>query len=79
MATKGDRVTTSERGTQRNKRAPTQKKCEACGEMFDCGAPEAGCWCEDVKLGSEAAARLRACHTDCVCPRCLSAAAGRRV
>jgi hypothetical protein len=77
MTARGDRVTASKLGTQRNGCAPTQKKCAACGEMFACGAPEPGCWCENVKLTSEAAARLRAHHTDCLCPRCLAAAAGR--
>jgi hypothetical protein len=77
MTARGDRVTASELGTQRNGCASTQKKCQACGEMFACGAPEPGCWCENVKLTSEAAAQLRARHTDCLCPRCLAAAAGR--
>jgi cysteine-rich CWC protein len=69
-------VTSNKQGTQCHECASTQKKCEACGEMFTCGAPEPGCWCEAAKLTSEAAAQLRAHHTDCLCPRCLAAAAG---
>jgi hypothetical protein len=75
MTLRGDRVTTSELGTQRNGCAPTQKKCVACGEMFSCGAPEPGCWCEGVKLTSESAAHLRLRYTDCLCLLCLAAAA----
>jgi hypothetical protein len=75
MTDRGDRVTASDTETQRNKCGPTQKKCEACGEMFSCGAPEPGCWCEEVKLSSEYAQQLRARHKDCLCPRCFSTAA----
>jgi hypothetical protein len=77
MTPRGDRVTAGKLGTQREWCAPTQKKCEACGETFACGAPERGCWCEEVKLTSGAAAQLRARHSDCLCPRCLAAAAQR--
>ncbi|MGH9713284.1 MAG: cysteine-rich CWC family protein [Candidatus Acidiferrales bacterium] len=75
MTAKGDRAQASGTAAQRPGCAPTRKKCEACGEMFDCGAPERGCWCEDLKLASEAAAELRGRFADCVCPRCLAAAA----
>jgi Cysteine-rich CWC len=77
MTLRGDRVTASKLGTQRNACAPTQKKCGVCGEIFSCGAPEPGCWCEGMELTSESAARLRARHSDCLCPHCLAAAAGR--
>jgi len=79
MTLRGDRVTAGKLGRQGNGCAPTQKKCQACGEMFDCGAPEPGCWCEDVKLTSESAAQLRARHSDCLCPRCLATAARQAV
>lgn len=75
MTAKGDRMIASGPAAQRSGCVPTRKKCEACGEMFDCGAPESGCWCEDVKVGSAAAAELRERFSDCVCPRCLVAAA----
>jgi hypothetical protein len=75
MTPTGNRVASSKQETQRDWCASTQKKCGACGEMFTCGAPELGCWCEAVKLTREAAAQLRATHTDCLCPRCLAAGA----
>jgi hypothetical protein len=77
MTLRGDRVTANKLGTQRNGCAPTQKKCEACGEIFSCGAPEPGCWCENAKLTTESTAQLRARLSDCLCPRCLAAAARR--
>ena len=79
MTLRGDRVTATKSGTQGDGRASTQKKCEACSEMFACGAPDPGCWCEDVNLTTEVAAQLRARHADCLCPRCLAAAAQSRV
>ena len=75
MNPRGDRVTASELGTQRNVCAPTQKKCAACGEMFACGAPESNCWCEELKLSPSELEQLRARYDDCLCPRCLAAAA----
>jgi hypothetical protein len=63
MTLRGERVSASKLGTQRSGCAQSQKKCEACGETFACGAPQRGCWCEGVKLTSEAAALLRARHT----------------
>jgi hypothetical protein len=75
MTAKGDRVIESGPATQRQGCAPTRKKCEACGEMFDCAAPERGCWCEEVKLSGQVAAEVRGRYADCLCPRCLAAAA----
>jgi hypothetical protein len=75
MTPTGDRVTSNKKETQRHRCASTQKKCEACGETFTCGAPEPGCWCEAVKLTSQAAPQLRVPHTDCLCPHCLAAVA----
>jgi hypothetical protein len=77
MTRRGVRVTATKLGTQSYGCASTQKKCEACGEMFDGPAPEHGCWCEDVKLASESALQLRARYSECMGPRCLAAAAGR--
>jgi len=54
--------------------APTQKTCEACGETFPCSASAAGCWCEELKLDRNSLNALRERHSDCLCPRCLSAA-----
>jgi hypothetical protein len=55
--------------------APTLKACAACGVEFSCGAPAAGCWCEDVPVAAEVLVALRARYTDCLCRRCLTAAA----
>jgi hypothetical protein len=55
--------------------APTLKKCAACGESFSCGAPAAGCWCEEVEVAAEVLVALRARYADCLCRRCLSVAA----
>jgi cysteine-rich CWC protein len=74
MTPMGDRVTATKPVTPRNTCAPTQKKCSACGQLFDCGAPDAGCWCEDVKLTAEALESLRMRYADCLCSRCLATA-----
>ena len=55
--------------------APTLKMCAACGESFSCGAPVAGCWCEDVQVAAEVLVALRARYADCLCRRCLTVAA----
>jgi hypothetical protein len=60
-------------GPQAVGNAPTQKTCEACGEKFPCSASVAGCWCEQLKLDQHTLSELRARHSDCLCPRCLSA------
>jgi len=54
---------------------PTLKNCAACGAGFSCGAPAAGCWCEDVVVAPEVLVALRARYMDCLCRRCLTAAA----
>lgn len=53
------------------------KTCPVCGTNFGCVAGQGTCWCAEVKLSSEATANLRARFADCLCPRCLSLAAGR--
>ena len=55
--------------------APTLKGCAACGASFACGAPAAGCWCEELQVAAEVLRELRARHADCLCRRCLSAVA----
>jgi hypothetical protein len=54
---------------------PTLKSCAACGESFSCGAPVAGCWCEEVSVAREVLLQLRARYADCLCRRCLTAVA----
>jgi Cysteine-rich CWC len=61
-------------GPQAVGNAPTQKTCEACGEKFSCSSAAAGCWCEELKLDRKTLNALRERHSDCLCPRCLSAA-----
>jgi hypothetical protein len=75
MNARGDRVTASKPGTLRNGCAPTQKKCAACGEVFACAAPDPNCWCEEAKVSAAALESLRTRYADCLCPRCLAAAA----
>jgi len=45
--------------------------CESCGNEFICGATIRGCWCTEVKLGTEARADLRSKFTNCLCRACL--------
>jgi hypothetical protein len=55
---------------------PTLKNCAACGAGFSCGAPAAGCWCEEVHVTAIVLLALRARYADCLCRRCLMAVAG---
>jgi hypothetical protein len=52
--------------------------CESCGREFGCGARDAECWCADLSLGPERLAILREHFERCLCPDCLTVAAGRR-
>jgi len=45
--------------------------CEACGEMFTCGATLAGCWCAEIKLSEATRAELRSRYQSCLCRSCL--------
>jgi hypothetical protein len=54
---------------------PRQKICEACGIQFPCFSSGGPCWCEDVKVGRETLAEVRSRYNDCLCPKCLAAAA----
>jgi iron complex transport system substrate-binding protein len=57
--------------------APVRTKvCEACASPFICRAAS-GCWCEKVKLSTEAVAALACEYDDCLCPGCLRLAGGR--
>ena len=46
-------------------------RCEACGEMFTCGATLAGCWCAEIKLSEATRAELRSRYQSCLCRSCL--------
>ena len=50
--------------------------CESCGREFGCGARDAECWCADHELGPERLAILREHFERCLCPDCLTVAAG---
>ena len=54
---------------------PKQKICEACGAQFPCSSPWGPCWCEDVKVSSQTLAEIRTRYNECLCPKCLTAAA----
>ena len=49
--------------------------CERCGERFTCGASLGGCWCAEIKLSDAAHAQLRQQYRDCLCRKCMEAAA----
>jgi Cysteine-rich CWC len=50
--------------------------CESCGREFGCGAADAVCWCAGHDLGPERLAILREHFEKCLCPDCLTVAAG---
>ena len=50
--------------------------CESCGREFGCGARDSSCWCADAALGRERLAILREHFEHCLCPDCLTVAAG---
>lgn len=56
---------------------PERKACPVCGASFGCMAARGTCWCADVKLSAEEAAKLRSRFSDCLCPRCLALAVDR--
>ncbi|MGH9908427.1 MAG: cysteine-rich CWC family protein [Pyrinomonadaceae bacterium] len=49
--------------------------CAACGGEFTCGAKFSGCWCSEVKLSDQTRAELKSLYSDCLCRKCLEAAA----
>ena len=53
--------------------------CESCGREFGCAAREATCWCNDLSLSPERLAILREHFERCLCPDCLTVAAGERL
>ena len=53
--------------------------CESCDREFGCGAREATCWCNDLSLSPERLAILREHFERCLCPDCLTVAAGERL
>ncbi len=51
--------------------------CEACGEVFTCGAGLTGCWCSEIKLSHETLTELRSRYRNCLCRSCLEQFAQR--
>ena len=47
--------------------------CPRCGAAFHCGAAEASCACEQVRLDDETLAELRRVFEGCLCLTCLLA------
>ena len=45
--------------------------CQACGELFTCGATLTGCWCQEIELSEAVRAELRARFEGCLCRTCL--------
>ena len=45
--------------------------CEACGDLFTCGAKLSGCWCSEIRLTDETRAELKARYRGCLCKECL--------
>lgn len=46
--------------------------CEACGELFDCGAKSDRCWCSQIPLTAETTKELSQKFKRCLCRRCLA-------
>jgi hypothetical protein len=51
-------------------RGPIQKRCERCGQEFECG--QYGCWCNRIVLTERQYEWIAARFDDCLCPACLS-------
>lgn len=45
--------------------------CEACGEVFTCGATLLVCWCAEINLSEATRAHLRSRYQNCLCRACL--------
>jgi hypothetical protein len=52
-----------------------ERRCEACGNEFSCGASLSGCWCSEIKLSDEARKEIQGLYRDCLCRSCLEKAA----
>lgn len=51
-----------------------ERRCEACGNEFSCGASLKGCWCAEIELPDAARRELRGLYRDCLCRTCLEKA-----
>jgi hypothetical protein len=50
--------------------------CESCGREFGCGADDGTCWCGEITLTPDRLAILREHFERCLCPDCVTVAAG---
>lgn len=48
------------------------KQCAKCGAAFDCCSDGSGCWCEGLRLSTDALQQLKRKYVDCLCPKCLA-------
>jgi Cysteine-rich CWC len=55
-----------------------ERRCEACGNEFSCGASLRGCWCAEIELSDVARAELQDLYRNCLCRACLEMASGRQ-
>jgi hypothetical protein len=51
--------------------AGVAERCEACGDVFSCGAATGNCWCSEVLLSDDMLASLRERYGHCLCRACL--------
>jgi hypothetical protein len=49
-----------------------QRKCEGCGNEFQCEIGLKGCWCTEIKLTDEQRADMKEKFSDCLCKDCLT-------
>lgn len=48
------------------------KRCEICGDSFECGADDGDCWCGGVFVPEDRLKQLSKLAKDCVCRKCLT-------
>jgi hypothetical protein len=51
-----------------------ERRCEACGNEFSCGASLRGCWCREIEVPEAARKELQSLYRDCLCRACLEKA-----
>jgi len=49
---------------------PVEKRCESCGESFECG--QYPCWCPDIAITDHQYDWIAARYSDCLCSACLN-------
>jgi hypothetical protein len=51
-----------------------ERRCEACGNEFSCGASLSGCWCSEINLSEATRKEMQGLYRDCLCRTCLEKA-----